>query len=75
MSLETVIRAHDRLVQTIERSEFSAVLNILMSGDEAEINEVRALQMLADRGGENVTSSPNRYPIRLFEPLSRASIP
>ena len=58
VSLETVIRAHDRLVQTIERSEFSAVLNILMSGDEAEINEVRALQMLADRGGENVTSRP-----------------
>ena len=58
VTLETVIRAHDRLVQTIERSEFSAVLNILMSGDEAEVNEVRALQMLADRGGENVTSRP-----------------
>ena len=63
VSLETVIAAHDRLVRTIERSEFSAVLNLLMSGDEAEINEVRALQMLADRGGDTVTSRPvvSRY--------------
>jgi hypothetical protein len=58
VTLDTVIRAHDRLVQTIERSEFSSVLNVLMSGDEGEVNEVRALQLLADRGGENVTSRP-----------------
>jgi hypothetical protein len=53
-----VIEAHDRLVQTIERSEFASVLNVLMSGDEGEVNEVRALQLLADRGGDNVTSRP-----------------
>ncbi len=35
VTLETVIDAHDRLVQTIERSEFASVLNVLMSGDEA----------------------------------------
>lgn len=58
VTMDTAIAAHDRLVRTIERSEFSAVLNTLMSGDEAEINEVRALQMLADRGGENPTSRP-----------------
>jgi hypothetical protein len=58
VTLETVIAAHDRLVRTIERSEFSAVLGVLMSGDEGEINEVRALQLLADRGGESVTSRP-----------------
>ena len=58
VTLETVIRAHDRLVQTIERSEFASVLNVLMNGDEGEVNEVRALQLLADRGGENVTSPP-----------------
>jgi hypothetical protein len=57
-TLEIVIRAHDRLVQTIERSEFASVLNVLVSGDEGEINEVRALQLLADRGGETVTSRP-----------------
>jgi hypothetical protein len=58
VTLESVIRAHDRLVQTIERSEFAAVLNVLMSGDEGEVNEVRALQLLADRGGDTVTSRP-----------------
>ncbi len=58
VTLETVIRAHDRLVQTIERSEFASVLSVLMSGDEGEVNEVRALQLLADRGGDNITSRP-----------------
>ena len=58
VTLETAITGHDRLVQTIERSEFSSVLNVLISGDEAEVNEVRALQMIADRGGETVTSRP-----------------
>jgi hypothetical protein len=58
VTLGTVISAHDRLVRTIERSEFAAVLNVLMSGDEGEVNEVRALQLLADRGGDNVTSRP-----------------
>jgi hypothetical protein len=58
ITLETVTTAHDRLVRTIERSEFNAMLYVLMSGDEGEINEVRALQMLADRGGANPTSRP-----------------
>ena len=56
LTLETVMSAHDRLVQAIERSEFAAVLNVLMGGDEGEINEVRALQLLADRGGDTPTS-------------------
>jgi len=58
VTLDTVIAAHDRLVQTIERSEFASVLNVLMNGDEGEVNEVRALQLLADRGGGTVTSRP-----------------
>jgi hypothetical protein len=58
VTLDAVIRAHDRLVQTIERSEFAAILNVLVSGDEGEVNEVRALQLLADRGGTTVTSRP-----------------
>jgi hypothetical protein len=58
VTLDNAIRAHDRLVQTIERSEFASVLNVLMSGDEGEINEVRALQLLADRGGRTITSRP-----------------
>jgi hypothetical protein len=58
VTLATVTHAHDRLVRTIERSEFAAVLNILMNGEESEVNEVRALQLLADRGGDSVTSRP-----------------
>jgi hypothetical protein len=63
MTLEIVSDAHDRLVRSIERSEFSAVLSILLSGDEGEVNEVRALQLLADRGGDTVSSRPaaSRY--------------
>jgi hypothetical protein len=58
VTLGVVIAAHDRLVRTIERSEFASVLNVLVSGDEGEVNEVRALQLLADRGGGTVTSRP-----------------
>ncbi len=29
-----------------------------MSGDEGEVNQVRALQLLADRGRGNITSRP-----------------
>jgi hypothetical protein len=74
MTLQTVIDAHDRLVQTIERSEFASVLNLLMSGDEAEMNEVRALQLLADRGGEHVTSRPTatRYGFSSHSRVPRA---
>jgi hypothetical protein len=56
VALEDVIEAHERLVQNIERSEYSAALQLLANGDEGEFNELRALQLLADRGGEHVTS-------------------
>jgi hypothetical protein len=58
VSLGCVMQAHDRLVQTIERSEYSSVLNVLISGDEGEVNEIRALQLLADRGGATISSRP-----------------
>ncbi len=58
VTLDAVVAAHDRLVQTIERSEYAAMLNVLMNGDEGEINEVRALQLLADRGGTTISSRP-----------------
>jgi hypothetical protein len=58
VKLEIATDAHDKLVRTIERSEFASVLNTLMSGEESAVNEVRALQLLADRGGDNVTSRP-----------------
>ncbi len=56
VDVETVIACHERLVQSIERSEFSSAVLLLANGDEAEFNELRALQLLADRGGGNVTS-------------------
>ena len=49
MTLGSAMSAHDRLVQAIERSESASVLNVVMGGDDGEINEVRALQLLADR--------------------------
>ena len=58
VTLGTVIEAHNQLVQKIERSEFASILNVLTNGDEGEVNEVRALQLLADRGGQTVTSRP-----------------
>ena len=63
VTLGTVADAHDRLVRSIERSEFSAILGVLLSGDDGEVNEVRALQLVADRGGDNVSSRPaaSRY--------------
>jgi hypothetical protein len=57
VTLDAVVAAHDRLVQTIERSEFASVLNVLISGDDGEVNEVRALQLLADHGGTRTIAS------------------
>src|SRR5437899_2352551 len=34
VTLETVIGAHERLVQSIERSEFASVMNVLVNGDD-----------------------------------------
>ena len=55
-ALEDVIEAHERLVTNIERSEYAAALQLLANGDEGEFNELRALQLLADRGGKRITS-------------------
>jgi hypothetical protein len=71
VTLDAVISAHDRLVRTIERSEFASVLNVLISGDEAEVNEVRALQLLADRGGHRTTSSRRLAALYGFSSHSR----
>jgi hypothetical protein len=59
VTLGTAIEAHDKLVQSVERSEFSAVVNLLSNGDDGEVNEVRALCLLADRGGTNVSGRGN----------------
>ena len=71
VTLDTVIRSHDRLVQTIERSEFAAVLNVLMNGDEAEFNEVRALAAARRSRRRQRHEPPRGDPLRLLEPLAR----
>jgi hypothetical protein len=70
VKLEIATDAHDKLVRTIERSEFASVLNTLMSGDESEVNEVRGLQLLADAAA---TTSPaaRSSPLRLLQPFTR----
>jgi hypothetical protein len=71
VNLGTVVDAHDRLVQTIERSEFATVINLLMSGDDAEVNEVRALQLLADHGGVRTLGSRRLAALYGFSSHSR----
>jgi hypothetical protein len=71
VTLDRVIAAHNRLVQTIERSEFATVINVLMSGDDAEVNEVRALQLLADHGGTRTLASRRLAALYGFSSHSR----
>jgi hypothetical protein len=58
VDLGAIVDAHDRLVQGIERSEFTTILGIMANGGPGDVDEVRALQLLADRGGDTVTSRP-----------------
>ena len=45
--------------------------DVLISGDEAEVNEVRALQLLADRGGNRTTTSRHLAALYGFSSHSR----
>jgi energy-coupling factor transporter ATP-binding protein EcfA2 len=71
VTLDAVVSAHNRLVQTIERSEFATVINVLMSGDDSEVNEVRALQLLADHGGTRTLGSRRLASLYGFSSHSR----
>jgi hypothetical protein len=42
-----------------EAAPFEAVMQILGAGDEGQANELRALFLLADRGGATLTSRAN----------------
>src|SRR3954447_24009450 len=55
IDVDVVQEVYERVVSA-ESTEFNAVFDMLASGDESEINELRALSLLADRGGGNVTS-------------------
>jgi len=58
VTLGTVIYAHDQLVEPADRPAFAAIYGALAGGGEAEVNEARALQLLADRGPARLTSRP-----------------
>lgn len=47
------------MLQGAEASPFEATMDVLTSGGDAEANEVRALFLLADRGGVQLTSRRN----------------
>ena len=70
VTLDTAIEAHDKLVRSIERSEFSSVVDLLANGDDGEVNELRALHLVADRGGRNV-SGRRSYQLYGFSSHSR----
>jgi hypothetical protein len=52
----TVETAHEDLLGGREANEFTATIDTLGAGGEAEANEVRALFLLGERGGRNPTS-------------------
>jgi hypothetical protein len=59
VDVEIVQSAYDRMLGGSDAAPFEAVVQMLGSGDEGEANEMRALFMLADRGGAMLTSRQN----------------
>jgi len=63
--------AYNTLLAGSESSEFETTLEVLANGGDAEANELRALYLLADRGGANLTSRSN---VALYGFTSRSLI-
>jgi AAA domain len=53
---DLVQRAFAKVVSGIDAQEFQAIVQALASGDDTAANDLRALSVLADRGGERLTS-------------------
>jgi len=60
VTLQTLIRAHEQLVPTIERSEFGAVLDVLVSGDEDRRSDPAAAPR-SRRWHHHQSSAASRY--------------
>jgi hypothetical protein len=58
ISVDLVQSAYEGMLDSSETSEFATTLDVLGNGGEAEMNELRALFVLADRAGR-VTSREN----------------
>jgi hypothetical protein len=56
---ELVQQAYDELILSTDTQEFQAIVQALASGDDTAANDLRALSVLADQGGEHLTSRTN----------------
>lgn len=56
---DVVQRAYDELIRGTDTQEFQAIVQGLADGDETAANDLRALAVLADHGGEHLTSRVN----------------
>jgi molybdopterin-guanine dinucleotide biosynthesis protein len=72
VDLEIVQEAYAEMLNGPDVSEFEVTLDVLANGGEAEANEHRALFLIADRGGEKLTS---RHLVGLYGFTSHARIP
>jgi hypothetical protein len=59
LDVDVVEAAHEEMLSPSQSAEFSAMIDTLGSGGESEINEQRALFLLAERGGGRPTSREN----------------
>jgi molybdopterin-guanine dinucleotide biosynthesis protein len=55
VEVDVVDDAHAALIDGPDAAEFRVTLDLLQGGDDAAVNEARALFLLADRGGVNLT--------------------
>jgi hypothetical protein len=56
---DLVQRAYDELILSTDAQEFQAIVQGLASGDDTAANDLRALSVLADQGGQHLTSRAN----------------
>jgi hypothetical protein len=56
VAIDVVDEVYEEALDGPDAGEFQATVGLLSAGGEAEANEVRALFLLADRGGEHVTA-------------------
>lgn len=56
---DVVQHAYDELIRGTDTQEFQAIVQALADGDDTAANDLRALAVLADQGGERLTSRVN----------------
>jgi len=77
VTLEMVQQAHAEMLEGSDTSEFEATFGLLAEGSEGDTNELKALFLLADRGGQQLTSRDNltlygfTHPTRITDAVKR----